>query len=50
MIEKIKEPERVCTSPEHKPPTHLFLTPGTYKHTCPSCGEETIFEIPLISC
>ena len=49
-LEKIREPEEICNDPEHNPPMHLFLTPGTYRYTCPSCNKETIFEVPLITC
>lgn len=45
---KIKEPEKICLDPEHNPATGLYREAGTYKHTCPKCGKETIFEVPQI--
>lgn len=47
-LEKISEPD-VCLDPEHNPPTHIVLEPGTYKYTCPSCGKVTVFTVPLIT-
>jgi hypothetical protein len=32
-----EDKEKYCTDPEHNPPTHLYLTPGTYEHECPAC-------------
>ncbi len=33
---------KVCTSPQHNPPTHLYIPPGNIAiHTCPGCGKET---------
>ena len=47
-MKKIKEPEKVCLNPEHNPPTHIVLSPGTYEHVCPGCGKKTVFEVPQI--
>lgn len=49
-LEKIKEPKEPCFDPEHNPPGNICLSPGTYKHTCPSCGQVTIFEVPVVTC
>ena len=49
-LEKIKEPKEICLDPEHNPPGNICLFPGTYKYTCPSCGEVTIFEVLSIVC
>lgn len=38
-----------CLDPAHKPPTHLYLEPGEYEWTCPSCGTKQIFTVPLIT-
>ena len=38
--------ERLCQSPEHNPPSHIVLEPGTWEHTCPACGKKLIFTIP----
>ena len=48
MIEKIAEPKKVCFHPEHNPPSHIVLQPGTYKHTCPGCGEKIVIEVPMV--
>jgi hypothetical protein len=59
MLEKIKDSQTLegksythkrCSHPEHKPPMHIVLEPGTYKHTCPGCGKVTTFEVPLVTC
>jgi len=47
-LEKIGEPEPICLDPEHDPPGSIVLDPGKYKYTCPSCGKESVFEIPQI--
>lgn len=47
---KISEPKPVCNHPEHNPPSHMVFTPGTYKHVCPSCGKEVIFDVPQVTC
>ena len=31
-----------CKSPEHKPPSHIVLDPGTWEWKCQTCGEVTI--------
>ncbi len=49
-LETISEPEKPCLHLEHNPPMHLVLQPGTYKYTCPGCGQQTVFVIPLITC
>ena len=55
MIRKIEEQEtiftdvKICRSPEHYPPTHLYLDPGKYEHACPACGKKTIFTVPIVS-
>lgn len=38
-----------CLSPEHNPPSHIVLQPGTYEYTCPSCGTTMRFTIPYIT-
>jgi hypothetical protein len=43
-----KNGKDLCRHPEHKPPMHIVLEPGTYEHTCPACGNKTIFTVPLI--
>ena len=47
---KISEPVKKCIHPEHNPPMHIYLEPGTYKYICPACGEITEFTVPDISC
>ena len=42
--------EKPCLSPEHNPPTHIVLQPGTYEYTCPSCGKTVRFIVPSITC
>lgn len=39
-----------CMDPEHLPPTHTHLEPGTYKYTCPKCGLVTMVYIPEVTC
>lgn len=34
-----------CVHPEHKPPGMIVLEPGTWEHTCPACGEKTVFRV-----
>lgn len=47
MLRKIAEPPPPpCTHPEHKPPTMIVLSPGTYEHECPSCGNKITFVVP----
>jgi hypothetical protein len=38
-----------CCHPEHNPPSHMVLSPGTYEHTCPGCGRVVLFTVPLIT-
>lgn len=38
-----------CKSSEHNPPSHMFLEPGTYVWTCPSCGKSTVIIVPKIT-
>ena len=38
-----------CLCPEHNPPQHICLDPGTYEYTCPSCGNAVIVTVPFIS-
>ena len=47
QIEKFKDTR--CKHPEHSPASLKHREPGRYKHTCPSCGEQEIFEVPLIT-
>lgn len=49
-LRKIKDAPKPCLHPEHNPPSHIVLEPGTYEHTCPGCGYKTIFEVPYITC
>jgi len=39
-----------CLNPEHEPPKHIVLEPGTYRYECPSCGKAVEFTIPQITC
>ncbi len=45
MLEKVPNSpsdsflDKPCYNPEHQPPSHIVLEPGTYKHTCPGCGK-----------
>lgn len=46
---KIAEPrENICQHPNHNPPGHIVLGPGTYEYTCPGCGASQIVRVPLI--
>lgn len=47
MIKKIEkeQEEKMCPSPEHNPPSHLYLEPGKYEHTCPACGKTITFTV-----
>ena len=49
-LRKIKKPtkEETCLHPEHNPPMHIVLEPGTYEHICPGCGKKEVFEVPLV--
>jgi hypothetical protein len=42
-LRKIGDSEQVCLSPEHNPPSHIVLEPGTYEYVCPSCGKRIEF-------
>ena len=49
--EKIADIEpMVCLSPEHEPANMVLREPGTYRHTCPSCGKTVTFTVPMIIC
>lgn len=39
-------PPKPCLSPDHNPPTHIVLEPGTHEHTCPLCGKPQIVIVP----
>lgn len=41
--------DKPCRHPEHDPPNMRVWEPGRYVHTCPSCGKETHFTVPLVS-
>lgn len=52
MLEKIDDEnvwvnklELGCHHPEHKPPMHIVLENGKYKHTCPACGKVTVLTV-----
>jgi len=47
---KISEPPKVCMSKDHNPATHVVRSPGTYQHTCPSCGASVTFTVPMVIC
>jgi hypothetical protein len=42
---KIGEVLEPCQDPEHRPPGHRVFEPGIYEHTCPKCGEKTVFVV-----
>ena len=44
---KISEPaqEKKCMHPDHGVPMFQHFEPGTYEHTCPSCGEVKTFTV-----
>lgn len=44
-IADIDEKFTCCKHPEHLPPAHIYLSNGVYEHTCPGCGNKTIFTI-----
>ena len=46
---KINEPIKVCLHPNHNPPGHIVLSPGTYEYTCPGCGATQIVNVPLVT-
>lgn len=37
------KPEKVCYSSGHDVPSMMVFDPGTYEHTCSSCGKKTVF-------
>ena len=45
-LKKIADP-KPCVSPEHLPPQHMVLEPGTYEYTCPVCGQVTVIRDQL---
>ena len=50
-FKKIKDyTKKVCLNPSHNPPSHMYLEPGLYEYTCPSCGHTVTLNIPLITC
>ena len=46
QCDKYKE---LCQHPEHNPPSHMVLEPGTYEYTCPACHNIVIFTVPRIT-
>lgn len=49
-LEKIADAPKRCTHPEHHPPRHMVLSPGTWRHTCPGCGSKVTFTVPDYYC
>ena len=48
-LRKIADAESApCMSPEHNPPMHIVLEPGTYEYVCPACGQKTTFVVPCV--
>lgn len=47
---KINDPPKICRHPEHDVPNHQVFEPGTWEHTCPSCGAVKVFKIPQVFC
>ena len=45
-FEKLDSLSDPCRSPEHRPPSHVVLEPGTYRYTCPVCGDITPVYVP----
>lgn len=43
------ESQKLCQHPEHEPPMHIALEPGTYEYECPSCGHKKIINVPRIT-
>lgn len=39
-----------CNNPEHNPPGLIVLEPGIHTYQCPSCGEITTVNAPLVTC
>ena len=42
--------EKRCLDEQHNPPGLILLKPGEHTYKCPSCGEITIINVPLITC
>lgn len=39
-----------CFHPEHSPPTHFVVPPGTtYEHRCPGCGKTQTVHVPRVT-
>lgn len=34
-----------CIDRQHSPPSMQVFSPGTWEHTCPSCGTRTVFTV-----
>jgi hypothetical protein len=47
-IPKWRAQQAPCTHPEHNPPGNIVLEPGTYEHTCPSCGAKRLFRVGAV--
>jgi hypothetical protein len=39
------EKDQRCRHPEHDPPGHIVLKPGTYTYECPACGQRQTFRV-----
>lgn len=48
-LRRIADAPRPCLSPEHNPPSRIYLEAGSYEYVCPSCGHKTTFSVPLIT-
>lgn len=44
-IRKIADLPKICSHPEHHPPSHVSLEDGLYEHTCPECGRTRRFRV-----
>ena len=44
-LRKIADLPVPCRDPDHRAPKFVALAPGIYEHTCPSCGEKTVFTV-----
>ena len=42
---KADEKDKRCRHPEHDPPGHIVLKPGTYTYQCPACGQKQTFRV-----
>lgn len=42
---KVVGRDSACLHPEHSPPMHIVLEPGTYHYDCPQCGAVTVFTV-----